>query len=171
MTYYHCILSQRRGETKLFIVPACLFCCCWKQCWNHMLWEWTCKPNVTHKISHNYFSYDLPPCWTLFWYVLVDLADMHSGNSELHPLQWSHNERDGASSHRRIDCLLKCVFRCWSKKTSKLRVTGLCEGNPPVTGAEGASNAENISIWWSHHAVSSLWTNIFVATWLHKTQA
>ena len=35
-----------------------------------------------------------------------------------------------------------------SKKTSKLRVTGLCVGNSPVTGefpAQMASNAENAS--------------------------
>ena len=41
-----------------------------------------------------------------------------------------------------------------SKKTSKLCVTGLCEGNSPVTGefpAQRASNAENVSIWWRHH--------------------
>ena len=34
-------------------------------------------------------------------------------------------------------------------ETSKLRVTGLCEGNSPVTGelpAQRASNAENVSI-------------------------
>ena len=46
------------------------------------------------------------------------------------------------------------LFRCRSKKTSKLRVTGLCEGNSPGTGefpAQMASNAENISIWWRHH--------------------
>ena len=44
--------------------------------------------------------------------------------------------------------------RCRSKKTSQLRVTGLCEGNSPVTGefpAQRASNAENVSIWWRHH--------------------
>ena len=43
-----------------------------------------------------------------------------------------------------------------SKKTSKLRVTGLCEGNSPVTGelsAQRASNAENVSIWWRHHVL------------------
>ena len=37
------------------------------------------------------------------------------------------------------------------KKTSKLRVTGLCVGNSPVTGefpTQKASNAEHISIWW-----------------------
>ena len=41
-----------------------------------------------------------------------------------------------------------------SKKTSKLRVTGLCEGNSPVTGwfpSQSASNAENVSIGWGHH--------------------
>ena len=38
-----------------------------------------------------------------------------------------------------------------SKKTRKLYVTGLCEGNSPVNGefpALRASNAENVSIWW-----------------------
>ena len=41
-----------------------------------------------------------------------------------------------------------------SKKTSKLRVTGLCAGNSPVTGefpAQRASNAEKVSIWWRPH--------------------
>ena len=41
-----------------------------------------------------------------------------------------------------------------SKKTSKLRVTGLCVGNSPVPGefpTQRASNAENVSIWWHHH--------------------
>ena len=45
-------------------------------------------------------------------------------------------------------------FRHRSKKTSKLRVTGFCEGNSPVTGefpAQRASNAENVSIWWRYH--------------------
>ena len=41
------------------------------------------------------------------------------------------------------------------RKTSKLRVTGLCAGNSSVTGefpAQMASNEENVSIWWRHHA-------------------
>ena len=41
-------------------------------------------------------------------------------------LQWRHNEHDGFSNHR--------VFRCRSKKTPRLCVTGLCEGDPQVTG-------------------------------------
>ena len=46
-------------------------------------------------------------------------------------------------------------FRRRSKKTSKFRVTGLCAGNSPVISevpAQMASNAENVSIWWRHHA-------------------
>ena len=69
------------------------------------------------------------------------------------PLQWLHTEREGVSNHQPHGCLLK-RFRRRSKKTSKLRVTGLCEGNSPVTGefpAQRASNAENVSIWWRHH--------------------
>ena len=50
--------------------------------------------------------------------------------------------------------LLNGLFRRRSKKTWKLRVTGICAGNSPGTGvcpAQMASNAENVSIWWSHH--------------------
>ena len=68
-------------------------------------------------------------------------------------LQWRHNECDGVSNQRRLHCLLNCWFRRRSQKTSKLRVTGLCAGNSPVTGefpAQKASDAENISIWWRH---------------------
>ena len=69
-------------------------------------------------------------------------------------LQWRHNGRDGVSNHQPRDCLFKRLFRCRSKKTSKLRVTGLCEGNSPVTGefpAQRASNAEKDYVWWRHH--------------------
>ena len=43
----------------------------------------------------------------------------------LHTLQWRHNERHGVPNHHCFDCLLNCVFRRRSKKTSKLCVTGL----------------------------------------------
>ena len=45
------------------------------------------------------------------------------------PLQWRHNDHDGVSNHQPHCCLLNCLFRRGSKKTSKLRVTGLCVGN------------------------------------------
>ena len=49
-------------------------------------------------------------------------------------LQWPRNERDGVSNHQRLDCLLSRLFRRRSKKTSKLRVTGLSVGNSPHKG-------------------------------------
>ena len=71
------------------------------------------------------------------------------------PLQWHHNGRDGVSKHQIHDCLLSRLFRRRSKKISKLRVTGLCAGNSPMTDefpTQRASNAENVSIRWRHHA-------------------
>ena len=73
------------------------------------------------------------------------------------PLQWRHNERDGVSNHQPQGCLLNRLFRHRWKKTPKLRVTGLCEGNSPVTGefpTQRASNAENVSIWWRHRVMA-----------------
>ena len=70
------------------------------------------------------------------------------------PLKCRHNGRDGVSNHQPHGCLLNRLFRRRSKKTTKLRVTGLYEGNSPVIGefpAQRASNAENVSIWWRHH--------------------
>ena len=52
-------------------------------------------------------------------------------------LQWRHNEGDGVSTHQPHDCLLNRLFRCRSNQTSKLRVTGLCEGNSPLTDRFG----------------------------------
>ena len=71
-------------------------------------------------------------------------------------LRWRHNGQDSVSNHQPLDCLLNRLFRRRSKKTSKLRVTGLCVGNSPGTGefpAQMASNAENVSIWWRHHVL------------------
>ena len=65
--------------------------------------------------------------------------------------EWRHNERHDVSNHRCLDCLLNRFFWHTSTKTSKRRVTGLCEGNLPVTGefpSQRAINAENITIWW-----------------------
>ena len=47
------------------------------------------------------------------------------------PLRWRHDGRDSVSNHQPHDCLLSRLFRLRSKKTSKLRGTGLCAGNSP----------------------------------------
>ena len=63
-------------------------------------------------------------------------------------LRGCHNGHDSNSNHKPHDCLLNRLFRRRSKKTSKLRVTGLVPGEFP---AQMACNAENVSIWWRHH--------------------
>ena len=81
------------------------------------------------------------------------------------PLRWRHNDHAGVSNHQPHGCLLNRLFRRKSKKTSKLRVTGLCAGNSPGTGefpAQMASHAENVSIWWRHHAKTYHCTEVTV---------
>ena len=46
-------------------------------------------------------------------------------------LHWRYNAHDGVSNHQPHVCLLNRLFRRRAKKTSKLRVTGLCVGNSP----------------------------------------
>ena len=91
--------------------------------------------------------------------VRSELSLHRSHNSEnrhrvSNALRWRHNERDSVSNHQPHHCLLNRSFRRRSKKTPKLRVTGLCAGKSPGTSefpAQMASNAENVSIWWHHH--------------------
>ena len=109
------------------------------------------------------------------WHFCIERG---SGGAVL--LQWCHNELAGVSNHQPHGCLLNRLFTRRSHKTSKLRVTGLCVGNSPVTGgfpAQRASNAENVFIWWCHHIVSSnrfhfCWRSIEMASkklkcWYH----
>ena len=91
-------------------------------------------------------------------------------------LQWRQNEHHGVSNHRLLDCLVKRLFRRRSKKTSKICVTGLWEGNPPVTGgfpSRKASRTENVSIWWRHHDAHGLRFVVFPCNlttgWLQTT--
>ena len=68
-------------------------------------------------------------------------------------LTWVHSKhyddvimRTMASQITSLTSVYSILFRRRSKKTSKRRVTGLCEGNSQMV-----SNAENLSIWWRHH--------------------
>ena len=69
-------------------------------------------------------------------------------------LQWRHNERDGATNPRRLDCLLN-RFGHINQNIEAPHHWPLW-GNLPVTcefPAQRASNAENVSIWRRHHVV------------------
>ena len=114
-----------------------------------------CFPNGPVYNPIKYATGCIPILWSLYEFLFL-VAAFYQCAHILQPLPWRHNERDGVSNHRRLYCRL---FRCRSKrKTSKLRVTGLCEGNSPVTGefpTQRASNTEIVSIWWRHHGIVS----------------
>ena len=61
--------------------------------------------------------------WSQLWNVGIT-----EEQDSVTPLLWRHNERDGASKHRRLNCLLNRFFRRRSKKTSKLHITGFLWG-------------------------------------------
>ena len=76
------------------------------------------------------------------------------------PGYWRCDEawREQTLVHPPVMCQQRLIYCTWElnvmKKTSKFRATGLCEGNPPVTGrfpSQRASNVENMSICWRHH--------------------
>ena len=107
---------------------------------------------------------DLGPLWLVqwlhrWWHHGITTQTL----TRIKPLRWRHNDHAGVSNHQPHGCLLNRLFRRKSKKTSKLRVTGHCAGNSPGTGefpAQMASYAENVSIWWRHHAKFNFFSEI-----------
>ena len=85
-------------------------------------------------------------CGTVFswWRVIVSL-------------QWRHNGR-------RVDWLLNRFFRHRSKKISTNRVTGLWEGNPPVTGGFPSQRASNAGKCFHLMTSSYVWIMAWRAT-------
>ena len=80
----------------------------------------------------NHGSESLLPCWfAKHMQIFIKSKSFHKVRLTL---QWRHNEHDGVSNHQPHDCLLNLLFRRRTKKTPKPRVTGLCDGNSPVTG-------------------------------------
>ena len=99
----------------------------------------------------NFFEICIDIQENCIWKYPLENTDCFCSGLVLKQTSWHYNdvinERDGASNHQPHDCLLSRLFRRRSKKTSKLRVTGLCAGNSPVTGefpAQMASNAETV---------------------------
>ena len=77
------------------------------------------------------------------WLILVDSQQHEESADGVHTywvhwrvecfdsLRWRHNDYAGVSNHQPHGCLLNRLFGRRSKKTSKLRVTGLCAANSP----------------------------------------
>ena len=74
------------------------------------------------------FSEGNPPENVSTWWRHHGIYHSQPGHKSL---LWRHNGRDSVSNHQPHHCLLNRLFRRSSKKTSKLRATGLCAGNSP----------------------------------------
>ena len=94
--------------------------------------------SMSLNVIFDYVSQTFVYWWKFYWHVFLGslwwllLRVFRIAFNNFVSLQWCHNERNGVWNHRRLDCLLNRLFRRKSKKSSKLRVTSLCEGNPPL---------------------------------------
>ena len=116
---------------------------------NVILCTWIYGKLVCHPIPNKWNS------WS-FYSVLV-LRGLNMS------LQWCHNEPDGISYHWLLSCFLSHLFQRRSKRTSKLCVTGLCEGNPPVTSGFPLTKDQ----WCENcfHLMTSSWCRLSWACW------
>ena len=94
--------------------------------------------------------------WIMVTQLLTSMATgLLYSSSEIYTiwctLQWRHNGCHDVSNPQPHDCLLNRLFRRRSKKTSKLRVTGPCEGISLMTEEFPAQRTSDVSIWWRHH--------------------
>ena len=109
---------------------------------------WEGNPQLTGRFTSYRASHDC--CDLIQAFYTQPSVSLHSHGDAL---QWRHNAHDNVSNHRPHHCLHNRLFRHRSKKTPKLRITGLCAGNSPVTGEfpHKWPVAQNVSIWWRHH--------------------
>ena len=69
---------------------------------------------------------------------------------------WRHMRIMASQIAGKLTVSLNNLFRVTSKKTSKYRITGLCDGTPSVNNgfsSQRASNAERLSLSWRHHGI------------------
>ena len=92
------------------------------------------RGNTRLPCIYDIYIYDYTTCVCIQYGALISWRDTEWCLVTRLPLQWRHNESDGVSNYQSHDCLLNCLFRHKWKKILKLRATGLCARNSPVTG-------------------------------------
>ena len=133
-----------------------LFCSIVPQCRHKSPATWWFVPHLVHINSKD--NIKAPHYWP-FGSGISRGQRIFSTEIQSKSSGWCHNERDGISNHQPHDCLLKRLCRRKWKKTLKLRITGLCVGNSPVSGefpTQRVSNAEYVSNCWCHHGFHTM---------------
>ena len=107
--------SPKKGQWRGPFIFSLI--CAWMNDWANNREACDLKRNRAHcdviVMNHRYLYIS---CWSI------------PSIDNMLPLQWRNSESDGLSNHRSPDCLLNRLFKRRWKTTSKLCVTGLCEG-------------------------------------------
>ena len=117
-------------------------------CVDASLFQSECSSKI--ESYYNYFQDLFSVCCLIHVSEKSQLVRENVTWATLNSLLWRHNGRDDVSNH---DCLLNRSLRRRSKKTWKLRVIGLCEGNLPVMDGfphKGPITRKKVSIRWRH---------------------
>ena len=117
--------------------------------YGHLQWQWynKIKGSQSFKRGHNYRplgksgmlwvfgGYTEENIQYCFCFIVIETLVRSNFDKGLYLLAvcMFHNGPDGVSNHQSHTCSFNRLFRRRSKKISKLRVTGLCVGNSPVT--------------------------------------
>ena len=109
---------------------------------------------ISYLVSWRHGMETIPP-WRQQTWTNVDLSSARPS-----ALRWRHNEPDRVSNHQPRDCLLNGLFRRRSKKTRKLRVTGLCAGNSPGIIFSAKLPNTSCKIAYSHYFRDVPWASL-----------
>ena len=144
---------------------------------------WNLRDTTPHPKPH------INVCWTttqssdtyepVRWHTPANYLQGTASNTSLQPLDSIHNiswdwyiTMTSYWVRLRLESPASRLFiqplnQAQIKENIKFRVTGLCSLNSPVTGEspiQRASNAENVSIWWSHDVTGAFCTNAVSST-------
>ena len=107
---------------KRVSISCSIFRCCWS----------LADPMASTEIVLTLLSWNIPDLARKVFIVHLSANGTKWQVRKYRTLRWRHNGCDSVSNHQPHHCLLNRLCRRKSKKTSKLRGTGLCVGNSPV---------------------------------------
>ena len=118
---WKCVQTHCTGKCKLKLVE-------WDKFWVKHHWQ---ADYMRLSLAYHESTFTgMIPHESCMWYMIPDNTDIYRSccRKRHFTLQWRHIEHNGVSNHQPHDSLLNRLFRRRTKKTSKLRVTGLCAG-------------------------------------------
>ena len=114
-------ISPGTGEFLAQMASNAVYVTIWWR--HHVLLHWS---DYSFSLSRWYSPLDIGLCDRKLILSFVSKVAVVIPAKDKFILEWRHNECDGVSTHQPYDYFLSRLFVRRLKKTSKLRVTGLC---------------------------------------------